>query len=460
MRELYIRNIMKLGCLSYIIFSVSNMSMAYSNGLMYIRPDPELTYYLSSAGPLSVESMESLKRQAANDKKVRINNSWRGSTYTYLRCFYSTSDNSAHPTSAYVWGIDPSSRDYYRINGRWWAGGVLSWQNMFYSEVSQDTLKSVCHSTFAQKGIQKAPIMLAAANNALSFNYAIWSNDNKEQGTKINKMIAFGDSLSDNQNMYNATLWTLPNSKSWYAGRFSNGKNWVEYVSDDLKLPLYNWAVGGAGIDSEEKLIPSVIEQVQSWEQYMQRAQNYRPENTLFTLFVGANDLINYDSAVDQIICGKRRALHSLIQAGARNILLLTLPDVSRAPLFKLRKSGNTIKNKIQDLNAQLVKLTHDLQAEYGPSLVIRLFDTYPVFDDLMDNPNKYYIYNTTTSCLNINTDSIMNYLKSSEPRTLCTDPDAFVFWDILHPTTRIHRILADFVTRFVHVNFNQLNED
>lgn len=415
-----------------------------------VRPDPALGHYLSPMGPASVEELQQLKARRARMGIAATTAiaAASGNTYTYLRCHYRTG-TSSKPTSNYVWALDPVSGDYYRVNGSWWSGGLFDWKNMFYSDVAQGTLKSVCQSTLSRKGIAQPVAMYAAADNALSFNYTVWTNDGASQAG-INKIVAFGDSLSDNQNMYNASQWLLPNRNSWFLGRFSNGYNWVEYLSEGLGLPLYDWAVGGAGVNTEKYVISGVTDQVQSWKQYMQKAPNYRPENTLFTVLIGGNDFVNYDRTVDQVIAGETRALQDLINAGARNILLLKLPDVSKAPVFKLKGNAAAVAAKVVDYNARLAALAASLTAQYGGSLNIRVFDTHALFNDVLANPAKYGMRNTTTSCLAINSDSTLNYLSSQSTRSECSDPDTFVFWDTLHPTTRTHKLLSDAVRGFV----------
>lgn len=377
-------------------------------------------------------------------------------TYTYLRCFYRIDTSPLKPKTTYVWGIDPSSGGYYRIYGRWWKDGLLSWENMFYSSVSQDTLKSVCQSTFSRNGINRPVALYAGADTSLSLNYTVWTNDAASQGTRINKVIAFGDSLSDNQNLYNATQWQLPNRNSWFLGRFSNDRNWVEYLASNLNLPLYNWAVAGAAAD-QYVVIPGVSQQVDSWIIYMQSASNYNPSNTLFTMLIGGNDLVNYGRSVDSIIAAEQQALVKLINAGARNILLLNLPDVSRAPVFQYRSDAASIAAEVRDFNQKLAQLRDSLQATYGPSLTIRLFDTYATFNGVLDNPGNYGVTNTWESCLDINQDSTSNYLSTWAPRADCTNADAFVFWDTLHPTTHTHKLLADFATNFARGSFPAL---
>jgi thermolabile hemolysin len=374
------------------------------------------------------------------------------STYTYLRCFYRVDTSIAKPKTDYVWATT-SSGAYYKVTGQWWKGGLTSWENMFYSNTTQDTLQSVCQGTLARKGINRSVAMFAGADSAVSLNYTIWTNDSATQSAQINKMIVVGDSLSDNQNLWNATQWTLPNRTSWYMGHFSNGNVWDEYMAANLKLPAYNWAVAGAAADAYY-VIPGVSQQVDSVITYMQSAVNYRYANTLFTMMIGGNDLVNYDRSVDSIIATEQQALEKLIAAGARNILLMNLPDLSRAPTFQQRGDGVHIAAQVAEFNRRLPLLRDTLQAKYGSALVIRMFDTNALVSNILNFPSVYGVTNTTQSCLTIDSSSATNYLSSHALRAACTNPDTFVFWDTLHPTTRTHKILADAASVFVKANF------
>jgi thermolabile hemolysin len=452
---------MKFGIRIHAIFlalaTIANTALAASQA----QPDPKLTHYLSAAGP-ELTRQQIMQLRANHETAASVGGGRSSvlgsSTYTYLRCFYRTGSNPTQPATNYVWGIDPSSGGYYRIYGNWWSGGALAWANMFYSDVSQTTLTSVCQSTLKRKGINQLPAMSFAADNSLSFNYAVWTNDSASQGSKINKIVAFGDSLSDNMNMYNESNWNLPNRNSWYIGHFSNGYNWVEYLAQDLNLPLYDWAVGGAAVTTQDLVIHGVVEQTQSWMQYMQKAPAYQPQNTLFTMLIGGNDLINYGSSVDTVIAGETQALQNILNAGGRNILVLMLPDVSKAPVFKYKTNGATVAAQVVDLNSKLATMVASFRAQYGSSLNIQLFDSYSMFNDLMIHPGSYGVNNTTDACLDINADSSLNYLSSHPARSSCTNPDTFVFWDTLHPTTHTHKLLGDKVAAFAKASFAALH--
>jgi thermolabile hemolysin len=375
------------------------------------------------------------------------------STYTYLRCFYRVDTAMSKPKATYVWGLNPNG-SYYKVYGNWWKDGLTSWENMFYSNTSQNDLKAACQNTLAAKGINRAVEQVAGADTSLSLNYTIWTNDSATQGTQINKMIVLGDSLSDNQNLWNATQWQMPNQNSWFMGHFSNGHVWDEYAAENLKLPMYNWAVAGAAADSYI-VIPGVLQQADSVITYMASAPNYRYANTLFTVMIGGNDIVNYGRSVDSILSAEQQGLEKLINAGARNILLMNLPDLSRAPVFQLRGDGVNIANQVAEFNRRLPLMRDALQAKYGSALNIKMYDTKALVNDMFNFPAVYGVTNTTQSCLNINTDSTTNYLSSQTLRSNCSNPDSFIFWDTLHPTTHTHKVMADSVSAFVRANYS-----
>jgi thermolabile hemolysin len=95
------------------------------------------------------------------------------------------------------------------------------------------------------------------------------------------------------------------------------------------------------------------------------------------------------------------------------------------------------------------------MQRQYGAQLNIQLFDTNALFTRLFNEHGAYGFRNSTESCLEINRTGLSIIMESHSPRPACKNPDTFVFWDILHPTTRTHRILADQVVAFVRQHFS-----
>ncbi len=379
-------------------------------------------------------------------------------TSTYLRCYYRTSNDPFQLDTRYVWATDPGNGGAYRLPGEWHGGQQYHWQALFYTDESQRDLRSLCEASLQRHGIAAPLAMYAAGNSAFAFDYSPWSASTPGAGTGIDRIVAFGDSLSDTHNMYNASRWRIPDSTSWYAGRFTNGRNWVEYLAGDLHVPLYDWAVGGVGVADRHVLpwadIPGVLSQTRQWQRATGGDSSYDPGRTLFTVLVGGNDLIFFDTPVQEILAKERQALQVLIDGGAKNILVLNLPDVSRAPIFKLKPGSADVALKVAQINRGLATMVASMQQQDGANLDIQLFDTNALFTQLFDDPRAYGFQNSTQSCLDINRTGFSNFMEGHAPRADCTNPDTFVFWDILHPTTHTHRILADQVSAFVRQHF------
>ena len=371
---------------------------------------------------------------------------------TLLRCFYKSSNDSTNTDSSYEWGLKTGTSVLpVTLSGNWWQNTAMNDPaNMFFTNTTQETLKAYCHNAFTKKGITQPLMRMAAGSTSASLNYTIWSNDlSAAQPAAISKVVIFGDSASDDQNLYSGTQHLLPYEGSWFLGHFTNGKVWNEYLTDELNLPNYNWAVAGAAAD-DYYVIPGVDSQVDSYLAYMQSAPNYQPANTLFAVFIGGNDLINYGRSVDPMLATEKTALTKLIDSGARHILLLNLPPFDRAPTFVDANSTRTdaadIRAQILDFNAKLVTLRDSLVSQYGANgvtLNIHIYDTKSQVDDLLDHPAAYGRTNSTDSCLDLSDSSSGNYLTDHARRADCTDADTYVFWDRLHPTTASHRLIA-----------------
>lgn len=403
-------------------------------------PDPAYDHYLSADGP------ELTKGELSMYKQHQLS---RGSnTYTYVRCYYALNAGSIldggliNPSSSYVWAkVDGA---YFKLSGYWYSGGLLEWKNMFYTDIPLLDIKKVCDETVRRYvDVNKFSFEQVAADNSFSFNHTIWQNDDS-QDTKldINKVISFGDSLSDINNIYNASQWKLPNSDSWFHGRFSNGRVWTEYLAQDLAVPLYNWAVGGAAGDTKYIVLPGLRQEVQSWIEYMSATKNYNPARSLFTVLIGANDFINYNRSVNEVSNDLKDSLTILAEHGARSIVLLNIPNVSMAPVFHMGKSVANLHENIIQYNKNITSIVADLHIQF-PHLKVYVFDTYKMFNDALENPARYGIKNTLDPCLDINSNSSLNYVQSHDPRTSCSNPNDFIFWDNLHITTKVHRILA-----------------
>ncbi|MEZ8686708.1 SGNH/GDSL hydrolase family protein [Vibrio splendidus] len=373
-------------------------------------------------------------------------------TYSYVRCWYRT--DASHDSAATDWKwAKKENGDDYTINGYWWSS--VSFKNMFYSDTPQSEIKHRCEQTL---GIQHdaADITYFAADNRFSYNHSIWTNDNVVQANTINRIVTFGDSLSDTGNLFNGSQWVFPNANSWFLGHFSNGLVWTEYLAKAKDVPLYNWAVGGAAGTNQYVALTGVYDQVTSYLTYMKVAKNYRPENSLFTLEFGLNDFMNYDREVADVKADFSSALIRLTESGASNILLFTLPDATKAPQFKYSTEQEIIKvrGKILEFN-QFIKAQAEYYQSQGKNVV--LFDASALFASITDDPEQHGFRNASDACLDINRSSAADYLRSHSLTNDCATygSDSYVFWGVTHPTTATHKYIADHILAYSFSTFD-----
>lgn len=420
------------------------ISLVYANSDSLIAPNVKYDHYLSPVHPLSATELTN------NNQKFSITSG--NPTYTYVRCYYkvSRSSDQSDPQVAtnYIWAINSNGSDY-KLNGYWYADGVFEWKNMFYTNTLDTDIKAACINSL--KTEKKGDLVdIYAADNQLSFDHTIWHNVTDSKKIKYDRVVGFGDSLSDTHNIYNASQWKLPNNTSWFLGRFTDGKVWSEYLADNMLVPYYPWAIGGTETEKSHIVIPEFSAQLQSFEEYMAETKNYNINKTLFTVWIGGNDFLKTDRTVDQVINNIDKSLNELIRIGGKNIVILNLPDLTTAPVWKYKKDKDkaTILNNTLDYNIKLAKVVTTIQHKFGSSVNIQLFDSYAFFDKMMKNPGMYGIENISDSCLNINEDSSTKYMTAQKRRRICKNPDRFAFWDTLHPSTIIHKLLAEEVAK------------
>ncbi|CAK4075725.1 SGNH/GDSL hydrolase family protein [Vibrio sp. 16] len=361
-------------------------------------------------------------------------------TYTYVKCWYRPAQTHDDPASTWEWALNEDG-SYYTIDGYWWSS--VSFKNMFYTATPQNEIAQRCKETLAVDH-DTADMLYYASDNRFSYNHSIWTNDNAPTAT-INRVVAFGDSLSDTGNLFNGSQWVFPNRNSWFLGHFSNGFVWTEYLAKEKSLPLYNWAVGGAAGTNQYVALTGIYDQVTSYLTYMKMAKNYDPSQTLFTLEFGLNDFMNYNREVSDVKADLSSALIRLKDAGANHLIMLTLPDATKAPQFKYStpKEIEKVRAKIVEFN-QFITEQAELYKQQGMN--IALYDAYSLFESMTSHPQQHGFENATDACLNINRSSAADYLYSHSFTNECAlyGSDKYVFWGVTHPTTAAHKYIAD----------------
>lgn len=296
-------------------------------------------------------------------------------------------------------------------------------------------------------------------------------------------LVNFGDSLSDNGNgSYTLTNHTWPADPAYDRGRFSNGPVWVEYLADllaskegGLTVQVMDEAFGGATLDNDriqgytgyrsDIKVPSVAEQVQRYLKRPSRPSDGH-DKRLMVIGGGGNDFFFYynDTTDESTLLELARGSAHRILAQVRLLLAETgLPSPARRFLLVTRSSLDVKESQTASpitaasqryfdvLNLELRRGVDQLLSEHHQDTVSIAFMDRNILDPprlkaflssslvSRSEPNLDFKYHTEP-CLT----GVYPGDSSDGVRRLCSHVEQHVFWDLYHPTTKAHRILAD----------------
>lgn len=277
----------------------------------------------------------------------------------------------------------------------------------------------------------------------------------------FSQFFVFGESLSDTGNVFTATTalgnpipvpTTTLGQPAYFNGRFSNGPIWVDYFGQQIgKQPTpyllstvagtqggVNYAFGAAetGVQSINAPVPGILGQVGLF--------NTQPNvpvdsNAIYSILGGAND---YTSAftrgiapnVSQVVENLTTSINLLAQKNAKNFLVFNLPDIGDTPLAKANNLTQPLNALVQQHNSQLATALNGLRSQ-RPDLNIYSVDFNSLFKTIRSNPEQFGFTNVNDACLTGNNTLATN---------VCSNPNEYVFFDDVHPSSAAHRLLAN----------------
>jgi len=270
------------------------------------------------------------------------------------------------------------------------------------------------------------------------------------------RIYAFGDSLSDDGNLYALTGNLYP-PLPYFEGRLSNGITAVEYLADTLGAGLSNFAVAGARtgtpvgggsdnfIDDDDSLFPpnffngtGVVAQVNS---YLGASGGTASASGLYFIWAGPNDYFLLSEAtpgsvdpqdyVTNAIGNLYSSVTTLYAAGAKNFLIPNLPNLGLVP--ELADDDPFISLVATQIslghNAALADLLANLDAAL-PDASFFTADTFALTTAVNADPQAFGFTNATDACV----ESVS-----------CVDGNGagYLFWDGVHITTAAHQQVA-----------------
>jgi phospholipase/lecithinase/hemolysin len=308
-------------------------------------------------------------------------------------------------------------------------------------------------SRYSSRVLQVAGIIAFAATTALA------------QVRDYNRIVVFGDSLSDTGNVAHLTAAKYgipvpsPIGGNYTLGRFTDGYDtvpaaqnyfgvWIEQLSASIPSHpavinsldggtnyAYGFALTGGGTSPLQLASGQVTVDVENMGRQISEYLATRPKinkKTLFVVWGGANDVLNATSPTQVINAAIQETLdiQRLIAAGATQILVLNLPPLGLTP----RLNGSLAASQTANAGAALfnswlgtgVTVLNDFYRWRRVS--IYRVNVFSIFTQIVSNPAAFSL----------------NDVSSPAQGNFAVNPDTYLFWDDLHPTTRGHNLLSD----------------
>jgi len=244
-------------------------------------------------------------------------------------------------------------------------------------------------------------------------------------------LVVYGDSLSDNGNLFAFDGGTFPPPPYWM-GRESNGPVAVEDLGHSLGLPLLDFAWIGATtgvgniVDGGTQTtlgtlgLPGMLTQLAA-------THNQVSPTSLVVVWGGTNDFESdgFSQVTAQLAVSDILSIVAELQGiGVMKIVVPGMPDLGLTPAFH------------GDAQATALSLYFNQLLLAGLPAGTTYFDEFALLHEVVGDPGAFGLTNVTDPCF----DGV----------TVCQNPDQYLFWDDLHPTARGHQILADFIQRAV----------
>lgn len=279
----------------------------------------------------------------------------------------------------------------------------------------------------------------------------------------LKNIVVFGDSLSDNGNLYEYMKHQLPESPPYYQGRFSNGPIWAEqllssYAKGKESALMLNYAYGGAGVSQDPEDDEVLFTLNREIESYLLSHEGKAEEDSLFVIWIGANNYFAFpedqQEAINYVNEAIKQGMEKLVNHGAKHVLVMSLPDLGQTPVARTMDTVEVFSQMSTAHNKQLEMNISALKAVY-PDVQWLYVDVADIMKDVVEHADEYGFKNTIDSCYKA------DFLKYSNQATLKMaanlskinqplDCSGYLFFDLVHPTEKAHHIFAQRVRRLL----------
>lgn len=274
-----------------------------------------------------------------------------------------------------------------------------------------------------------------------------------------NRLVSFGDSLTDNGNLYTATAGAQPPAP--YNQRFTNDKVFAEYLAGNMQgfftatsytSGNFNSAFGGARTDAAVANPPGTVTQIQS---FLLAHGGTFGANDVASIWAGANDIFQMlptaaatpsTAAAVMTATSVTAATNVVTQtgtlatAGAKTIMVFNLPDLSKTPQFSTSPAVTLAAVSSTAFNTALNSGLTTLAGTATNTNIIQI-DIQSAFTAIIANPSAFGVANASQACISV-------------PACVtggASVQNTYLFFDGVHPTATGHRLVAKMATQYLY---------
>ena len=278
---------------------------------------------------------------------------------------------------------------------------------------------------------------------------------------QFSQAVVFGDSLSDTGNDSNlASLFGYVTTN----GRFTSDPTskppsagtGVCHEELETKLGIAhatksssggsNWAYGAATTGTGTQDFGIVHNVGQQVSDYLSATHNIASSTALYMFWAGANDLLDaadnltgtvnvhaLESAASTAATNLENDIKQFAADGAKYFIWPNLPALDQTPYARATYSASVeaaLSDAVQAFNNDLASAIQSIRSVY-PSEVIYSLDIYTPFTQMLAHTYPAYNFSNVT-------------VAASSVTPVPASADTYLFWDKLHPTEIVHKLLGD----------------
>ncbi|MEY8766796.1 MULTISPECIES: SGNH/GDSL hydrolase family protein [Francisella] len=329
----------------------------------------------------------------------------------------------------------------------------------------------------------------------------------------IDRILIFGDSLSDQGNLYTYTGGIIPKSKPYYNGMFSNGPTWANLLTKKLSylqkpIAVSSYAVGGATAILNPKWVEQGLPYNLGGEIEIYKKVDTDAHDTdrnLAIIFIGGNDYLSISDSEDMTkihYIAKEvtdKIISSIDEINAQKTILIGIPNLSLVPESEIRGNqkqlaevsrlhnkyledfargkSNVVFISINDMFEKLFTNTAEFNQEFNTKINAdkvgetcwkggyflpspRDFDSKEFYNSLiMSNSDLLRSNGGEDEAFDIDkiplNSDITSAILGAETGQMCDNPEEFIFWDNVHPTQQVQKALFEHISKVLDMEIS-----